>query len=993
MPNLITKVDRTTGTYDNVFIYTMNASFNGISGDINSAQIQMQIPNYFTVYLGDIELPVQETIIVKGEETTSYTFDFGSITDLGIAVRIGFGLTYNYEVDNGESFELISNMFINDELILTNTADEITLAVTPRFALDHNIVLPTIDPAPGGQVYYRVKLQNYGDLGGAIQDVEISIEHPDIVILDNTYEIKGADASTGTVTDDSADGIIGSIVDNQVIFSIPSYRGEIYEFIYRATISSDSLSGDEVNTTATWTYEGGTTTTDLDSFVLSTPVYSATTLIYGPEYIIPNEYACYQLYIANNGNQALDTVTSTISLPQQLEYYSFNTGTFYTSQINEPIEEEYYVSYTTNGGVSDTFGPFNTNVNSTVDLQPFLDSGDNLSSLTWEIASLGVGVEESIAPEILSISIEDLTTGSLIFNTSRITWYVDGVSDYNLDNHSINVQDLCILNPEFSVSTGSSPVRPGETITFTMGATCLRTRLQDPIFAMILPYQLEYVGNKTIVQMDFFDVEPKALIPDVSLTYDFNEDGDTLVAFRFRDEFSYDFLQGDGVYLSFDAQVKSSARDTFSTNMLLNTLSSTGKVPSGVLSYDDVDNIADDPDVLPLYAESTSVSNQILLFISTSSNKKVMGSLDDTWLEEPFIGTTLSGGNVDYQLTLSNIGNADITNIEIVDILPHVGDTGVVEIDTPRESLFPIYNISEMDGQIIDTDTEEIITGVTLEYYYSSSYDPVRFGGNFDTIGTDDNWTLDVPAFLTDVSSFKIILADHILGPGQSLVLTIRGNAPVDTPSALVAWNSFAANVTYTNSSGVSETLLAIEPEKVGVTIAEPAADTATITGYAFRDLNGNGYFEGTDYKVNDIGVVLYDEDGVAQAATYTVTSFDDEDGYYEFAGLAPGNYYVGFFIDDLNFKFTSQELVEVTGSKVDPSTGITLMLTLSAGDTLNEINAGFIPINSYSIDTILEVNKSARSMVRNVIYDQMLIGMKYEDVQELITNMQDKEV
>lgn len=989
MANLITQVDRTTGTYDNVFLYTINASFNGIQGEVESAAITMTIPNYFTVYLGDIEFPITSTDVDTQDDYTHYTFNFGSMSDLGVAVRIGFGLVYNYEADNGQTFTLETNMLINGETTLNYTAETIALSVTPRFQLSHEIVLPETNPAPGGQVYYKVELQNFGDLGGTITDVEISIEHPDSILLDESYIIVGEDVSTGTVTDDSQDGLEGDINGNTVTFSIPNYKGEIYHFIYRADISSTVLAGEEINTTAIWSHDGLYDLEDLDTFILASPSYQGYLEIYGPEWAISEGYICHQFYIANTGNQVLANTDLTLTLPQKTKYYNFDTGTFYISQIKEYLDISYYIDYTTFNGYSGTLGPFNTDTDSTVDLTSIIDSDDNLYTLNWNFDSFGIGLTHVSPPTLRSIALADLTSGGTILISGVLYWDNATGRGQSLDNHTTITQDICILNPVFSVSP-STPVRPGETLRFTMGASCLRSRLQDPIFAMIMPYQLDYSANVSVYKSDFFNVDEPVVAPEVSLEYDFNENGDTLVAFRFRDDYSYDFRQGNGVYLSFDATVKSDATGTISANMLLNTLSSVGKIPTGVTPYSDTDNIADDPSVDIDYASSSYSSNQILLFTSTSSNKKVKGSLDEEWLEEPLVGSTITGGNVEYEITLSNIGNSTIESISIVDILPHIDDTGVIEIDSPRESEYALYNISEVVAKVIDTDTGEVIEDVPIDYYYSLSYDPVRFGGNFDIIGSVDDWTQEVPSLLTDICSVKINFTDQNLLPGYSLVISMLTSTPVGTPTELVAWNSFAAEVSYTNSQGVSETLLAVEPEKVGVAVVDVPEGRGSIQGYTFYDANVNGYFDNTDHRVNDVGLILYDSLGYPIEYSTTTTSYEGLDGYYEFANLEPGEYYVGFFIETTEYKFTSQKLDADNGSKVNTS-GVTQTLTVVADTVLDNINAGFIPIESYTLENILKVNRSARGMMRDVVKNQMLIGMKLEDTSQLIEDMLDK--
>ncbi|NEO25159.1 hypothetical protein, partial [Moorena sp. SIO4A5] len=57
------------------------------------------------------------------------------------------------------------------------------------------------------------------------------------------------------------------------------------------------------------------------------------------------------------------------------------------------------------------------------------------------------------------------------------------------------------------------------------------------------------------------------------------------------------------------------------------------------------------------------------------SQKVVQGEVDTTFSTS---GTTVPGGQVDYQLTITNQGTVPMTNILVVDMLPAIGDTQVL---------------------------------------------------------------------------------------------------------------------------------------------------------------------------------------------------------------------------------------------------------------------------------------------------------------------------
>lgn len=199
MPQLSLKVDNTSGNYESLFLYTLNASFNGISGDIDSAQIRIFVPETLSIILGDVEEPIKEVRLEEEQGVgTTYIFDFGQITDLGIAVRIGFGAQFTLDAESLDEIRLVAELWVNEEAMMSTASDTIQLVVTPRFEINRELVLPAIGPAPGGAVFYKVTLENFGDLGAKITNVVITCEGADFTQLDEDFDIIGMDESDRT---------------------------------------------------------------------------------------------------------------------------------------------------------------------------------------------------------------------------------------------------------------------------------------------------------------------------------------------------------------------------------------------------------------------------------------------------------------------------------------------------------------------------------------------------------------------------------------------------------------------------------------------------------------------------------------------------------------------------------------------------------------------------------------------------------------------------
>jgi protocatechuate 3,4-dioxygenase beta subunit len=112
---------------------------------------------------------------------------------------------------------------------------------------------------------------------------------------------------------------------------------------------------------------------------------------------------------------------------------------------------------------------------------------------------------------------------------------------------------------------------------------------------------------------------------------------------------------------------------------------------------------------------------------------------------------------------------------------------------------------------------------------------------------------------------------------------------------------------------------------------------TAKLGDRVWHDVNQNGIQDAGEPSVSGVTVILYNSGGTAikQATT-------DPNGNYLFTDLAAGNYTVGFSSLPAGFTFTTQGLgTAVTGSDANPATGRTGTITLAAGQTNLDVDAG----------------------------------------------------
>ena len=121
----------------------------------------------------------------------------------------------------------------------------------------------------------------------------------------------------------------------------------------------------------------------------------------------------------------------------------------------------------------------------------------------------------------------------------------------------------------------------------------------------------------------------------------------------------------------------------------------------------------------------------------------------------------------------------------------------------------------------------------------------------------------------------------------------------------------------------------------------------ASLGDTVFLDANGDGVLDPGDQVFSGLVVNLLDGSGnpVINSAGNPVTTTTDANGLYQFTGLTPGGSYQVQFVEPAGFDFTVQDAGndDAIDSDVDPATGLSQVVTLSAGENNTTIDAGLI--------------------------------------------------
>lgn len=187
--------------------------------------------------------------------------------------------------------------------------------------------------------------------------------------------------------------------------------------------------------------------------------------------------------------------------------------------------------------------------------------------------------------------------------------------------------------------------------------------------------------------------------------------------------------------------------------------------------------------------------------VEYEGSKSTRSNLENNWRQYPNLSYTTRDGYIDCQLYFRNIGRAPILQLEMIDILPFLGDTEVTSSSAKGSAWQPLLTSVNAPA------------GCTV--YYSQQGNPHR--PDYGVSGSAPGWSTSAGDLAT-VKSIKVLwdLTAAPLQPNDSRSLTLRFAARNGAPLGAIAWNSFA----FRGYDGVSWYLVT-EPNKAGMALAE----------------------------------------------------------------------------------------------------------------------------------------------------------------------------
>jgi fimbrial isopeptide formation D2 family protein len=269
----------------------------------------------------------------------------------------------------------------------------------------------------------------------------------------------------------------------------------------------------------------------------------------------------------------------------------------------------------------------------------------------------------------------------------------------------------------------------------------------------------------------------------------------------------------------------------------------------------------------------------------------------------PETGFTYQGGYVDYRIRLTNPGNVPIDDLVVLDILPFVGDSGVL---TGARG-------TEWRPILVDP---VVVPNATV--FYSIEEDPCRNDRLKIPTGCTD-WTATPPDPINDTQALLIDFDDAFSIPAAGeLQVELNLTAPAGTPvDGAIAWNSFAFSSARADTGGL---LLPAEPRKVGIVVR--SAPSAVYGDYVWFDFDHDGIQDPEETGpelvdqpmrptgINGVRVQFYQDlgpgddpatpDGISANDVFIRQTFTEDDfagnpGFYSFPELTAGTYYAVF--------------------------------------------------------------------------------------------------
>lgn len=820
------------------FLYTFDVAFSDLtSGSVAvSPEIIDIFPSYIDFTLPKLQSPFTDiTVTDLGNDYKEVVFKFKDM-NIGESFQFDIACSFGAGRSDGLVYQNSATLTVENEETVTTKAEEVTLTLDENFRMFKSALEGNVFEA-GDIITFRLYLGNTGDSGAVISNVNITDTLPAGLSPYTDFEPYGEEFVVDEYSDTSANGDTGTWNGNTLNFPIDSYSGTGYAVYFQVIVDDTVTAGQKITNTANWTVDGVDRNTAYKSITIFEEKNESVLTKNAPPYGTVGGGIQYRILFRNSGTVEFDNYTITDTLPDEVNLTKVSFFPDSTAISSYTIEIETSGSL----GVYTEVYSGTTSQSGVISLLDYIPDGERVVNLRVVMPNAKVSSRSStmfLYGDISEKAVEDST----IKNTAVAT-ATSSIGDYTLTksgNTILNgISTLRIskaIRPEQSAYFPLNEFLVAQTVNGNSGS------LTSPIVADLLPVGISYAsGNHYFTYFDALENKTydsrndnfPIIAPDPYIVEDYQGTGQTLVRFFFAN-FTLEYR--NILTVNFTAIVNINAEKTFTNYSYVGSPSDMTVVNTNSTEYLDTMDLDGDGLVEEYIAQSNGVTGVVLTTSLFSIEKWVKGDLVLNYDKSSF---ATAGGDVSYRLCITNNQEDSLKNLEIVDILPHVGDTGVILNQSLRESQFPVYATSEISVDVINIITGEAIQTEAYTIEYSTSYDPVRFNEYGDgTIGTGE-WSDTAPLDITTLASIKVTTDDtFILNSYERLLVTVSAKVPVGTTVGDVAFNSYAVKANRVNAiTGETTPMLPVEPPKVWVQVEENTSGTGSIGDFVWEDI------------------------------------------------------------------------------------------------------------------------------------------------------------
>lgn len=970
--DLVKTVDKATPLTGESFTYTLQYRCASTTEDCNGVMITDPLPASVEYVSLSGSIHTTNTTYNSGSHTVTFTLQdpliAGTVGQVTVTVRFPNGTTPNGTAANNTATISASNAVSVSSTALATASASASNNFSPSKYYSGGVV--------DEYTVYGIELCNDDDYG--------AIDLINLTVVDNL--------PANTIFHSANLGGVYSAGSHSVTWTIAALDIDECEWpqVTLTYPSTHYSTGDNVSNLATVTYTpvGGSQQTVFPSVnhTLETPSIQSYIKKSGHSSMyVGNQYYYHYFSYYNDSNIPIDGFYLEDLIPSSLTVKNFETGSFYTGGPSTNLQK--YVKYKTNLNSTWTnipTSPMDIWTDNTINVSTLgLAANEYVTGLRWEFGPDAWPVSSGMSGSI-KINYEEISSSAPIgFDENCITAGGDTITWMNYSGDRCrdfqikapNTTSIPSPRKDYAYPLGSVSWKPwdgtghwfttGDVVSFRLtmrNSSNAGANIDNPAIADLLPIGLEYVDGS----WSYSAGTSGAAAPTFVKTDDYKNTGKNHLRWDWS---GVSLAPNQYMYIYFDAKITPEAgsgedviRNEFAILNSIESWCSISGTGDDAVDVDDIDNDGNTTEKLCFgYAEI-----DITPMPALSSEKYVKGQLDSDWTKYPNYGNAVPGGVADYRLILRNDGNVAIDQIKIVDILPFIGDGGVIDLSQRDSRWRP-----NLAGAV------SAPPGVTV--YYSTEGNPCRSAEGIEPDGPagcqTPNWSTSVPADITTVQSLKFDFGTNILNPADSIVLEWPMRAPVNTLNSIgaiadtIAWASFGYIGTRVDN-GVQ--LLAAEPLKVGIRME--AFVPAVVGDQVWIDANQDGIQNNGEMGVDGLRVELYQDngDGNVDPNTDNLVSFTitGNGGFYLFPNLAAGDYFLLYYlIPNYDISNANQGADDALDSDATFLThngrkaAITPMITLAAMDIDLDWDLGIYPNNKASVGDYVWIDDNGNGL------------------------------